>query len=522
MHPAHFFNSFAQAAAPVSVASLWQGIAVAAVIALCIRFAPQFSATQRFVIWLGGFIAVAALPFSPLALRFLASPRATSPFTQQPSQPWLQIDARWTLVLAAIWLLASTARAADLAFHIVRLRRLWITANPIEVSTQPQAERSFQICSTQALDRPSVIGFFAPRILIPDWLLARLSPEEFQQIVLHESTHLRRRDDWTNLFQKLCLVFFPLNPGLWAIDRFLAKEREMACDEAVVRITQAPRAYAACLASLAERGMTHRREALSLGAWQRRSELVNRVHRILRSHRGLSPIAARVLLGAVGCSLLVATVELARCPQLVAFVPAVSVTQTASASNLPAQQGDAVYPSNPHNAMLTAGAHIVRAKVEMPAAPTTKQNARRPQTSTAINSTLRARVSVPRMLPRAPQSTESQYASATEAEQHMPPQFIVLTTWQQIETATPPSRTVIADYDTEQPAPADSAAAKPIPSAPAPAQNKQQPATGPCSHTCPKRITTFSQLILRIVPQNSQAAQPTAIPIGDGWFVIQL
>ncbi len=51
---------------------------------------------------------------------------------------------------------------------------------------------------------------------------------------------------------------FPLNPALAWMERRLCREREMACDEGVVRSTQAPRAYAACLASLAERRLERR------------------------------------------------------------------------------------------------------------------------------------------------------------------------------------------------------------------------------------------------------------------------
>ena len=112
-----------------------------------------------------------------------------------------------------------------------------------------------EICTTTTLQRPSVIGFLKPRILIPDWLFARLTAGELEQIVLHEAEHLRRRDDWTNLLQKLCLVLFPLNPALVWIERRLCREREMACDEGVIKITHAPRAYASCLARLAERGL---------------------------------------------------------------------------------------------------------------------------------------------------------------------------------------------------------------------------------------------------------------------------
>ena len=90
----------------------------------------------------------------------------------------------------------------------MRLRRLWKAARPIELSAALAAPLKnlrggrVTICTTEMLDRPSVIGFLAPRILIPKWLMARLTQGELEQIVLHEAEHLRRFDDWTNLVQK--------------------------------------------------------------------------------------------------------------------------------------------------------------------------------------------------------------------------------------------------------------------------------------------------------------------------------
>ena len=166
---------------------------------------------------------------------------ASAGLAETAAQPWLQLDIRWSLAIAALWAATSLFRAVDLAVHSFRLGKLWKTALPVEPDatltsllvrlTRVPGRRPVQICTTQQLDRPSVIGFFAPRILIPDWLLSRLTPGELQQIVLHEAEHLRRGDDWTNLFQKLCLVLFPLNPALWWIERRLCQEREMACDD---------------------------------------------------------------------------------------------------------------------------------------------------------------------------------------------------------------------------------------------------------------------------------------------------
>ncbi len=253
--------AFAESAAPAAIAALWQGAAVAVALALCLRLAPRISAAHRFAAWAVGFAVVVGLPLLPVIARLLAASAAANlPPEQTAARPWLYLNSRWEFIIAALWLAASCLRASELAMHSLRLRRLWKAATPIEARGSLRSllaaasqGRPIELCTTRELDRPSVIGFLAPRILIPEWLFSRLTPGELEQVVLHESEHLRRRDDWTNLLQKLFLVLFSLNPALAWIERRLCREREMACDEGVVRRTQAPRAYAACLTTLAER-----------------------------------------------------------------------------------------------------------------------------------------------------------------------------------------------------------------------------------------------------------------------------
>jgi hypothetical protein len=161
-------------------------------------------------------------------------------------------------------------------------------------------------------------------------LLSRLNEDELAQIVMHEMEHLRRRDDWTNLAQKLALVMFPLNPVLVWVERQLCLERELACDDQVLRATNARKAYAACLANLAEHSLVRRGVSLALGAWESRPELVRRVHRILSrpaGEMGRRQVTAVVSLLMAG---LVAGADgLAHAPRLVSFGP--KATETASA-----------------------------------------------------------------------------------------------------------------------------------------------------------------------------------------------
>ncbi|MGO9433329.1 MAG: M56 family metallopeptidase [Terracidiphilus sp.] len=514
------FHAFSEAAAPVAVTALWQSIIVASCLYLVLRIVPRISAQHRFLLCSAAYIALVSLPFLSLLSKhseFATAPGISAGLSAAAAHPWLQLDQRWSLLIATLWIVASAALAIDLVLHSLRLRKLWTRAIPtdaqIAAALSPNAtgafrRRSAQICTTQDLDRPSVIGFFAPRILIPDWLFARLTPAELHQIVLHETEHLRRFDDWTNLFQKLCLVLFPWNAALWWIERQLSKEREMACDEAVIRITRAPRAYAACLASLAERGLARREEALSLGAWQRRSELVHRVHSILRRNRLMHPIAARVLLAAIGCSLLAVTVELARCPQLVAFVPSTRANPADLAINGQSSQlGDAVYPANPRQ-MLSPGVHAILAKAEMPAAPFAKPLASRaPQSKTAANGELRNRSSEPGIHGHNVSGHDGKHApQVAEA----PQQLIVFTAWEQVEPSTAPS---VADYDTAPNADSN-IASKSSRNDPA------KPDAGkPAKDQMPSHLTV-TRLIFRIVPADSSSSQPATMPMG--WFVIQL
>jgi beta-lactamase regulating signal transducer with metallopeptidase domain len=314
------FLNLSQGAAAALLTAVWQGALVAGTLTVCLRFVPRTTASLRFALWAAGFVLVAVLPFLPALVTGRASHAVVG--GASAGHVWLQLDVRWSVAITAIWALASLYRAGDLAVHCLRLRRLWSTAVPVADATMQVANgRRVELCMTDEVDRPSVIGFFRPRILIPSWLLEQLSDDELKQIVLHEMEHLRRRDDWTNLLQKLSLVLFPINPVLLWMERRLCREREMACDDGVVRVTQAPKSYAACLASLAERGMAHRSSlaALALGAWQRRPELVERVHSLLRRGRVLGPVGSRALAGTVGCTLVAGAFGLSRCPQLVGF-----------------------------------------------------------------------------------------------------------------------------------------------------------------------------------------------------------
>jgi beta-lactamase regulating signal transducer with metallopeptidase domain len=334
----HGIESVSRLVANSFVSGLWQGIVLAAGVGLCLRLVPRTTAAVRFAIWTAVFAVLAVLP-----LLHAYSLQADGGMAAGHSAV-VHVDVRWSFAIAAIWLVASLVRAVQLAMSAVRLHGIWKRAVPVEgcdAILSAAGIRGVELCTSRDVDRPSVIGFFSPRILIPEELFARLTTAEFGQIVLHEVGHLRRADDWINLLQKLSLVVVPLNPVLIWIERRLCLERELACDDDVLRLTKAPKAYATCLTNLAEQrlGLGHRAATLSLGAWERRSELARRVHSILRGGEGMGRVQARVVMGALVLGLLGGSAELARCPQLVSFSPRTVLPVSAMAQRLPATAG---------------------------------------------------------------------------------------------------------------------------------------------------------------------------------------
>ncbi|NYF78984.1 M56 family metallopeptidase [Granulicella arctica] len=354
----HGIYSLAQFGGVSLVSGIWQGFVIAFAVWFCLRLVPKTAPALRFAIWSFVFVVIAVLPLlESLLLRQAVHPVGAS---------LVRLDVRWSVALGVVWLALSLFRAAELVVQVFRVRSLAKRSVPVDAGVVcagllSSGRRRVLLCTSTELDRPSVIGFFSPRILVPAWLFAELGEPELEQIVLHEVEHLRRSDDWLNLLQKLSLVLFPLNPILMWVERRLCFERELACDDGVLRRTKAPRTYATCLTELAERGLDRRAMSLALGALERQSQLGRRVHRILRREATLTAMQARGLMGAVVLGMLGGAVGLARCPQVVSFAGARPVQAEAHVDEAAPMPGirsvraeRVVYEDAPHMTLLKA------------------------------------------------------------------------------------------------------------------------------------------------------------------------
>ncbi len=344
----HLLTIWSAYAAGALVASVWQGVLLTAGVAVCLRLLPGLSAARRSVLWLATLLAVVLLHLSP-GIGHHAAPAASH-------NESLRLSAAWALIIAAAWCLLSLYRSVQLVWSAVRLGRIAARSTPVApdavcAALLRQGQRPVALCVSDDVDRPSVIGFRSPRILLPPALLAELSASELEHVILHEMEHLRRGDDWINLLQKIVLAAFPLHPVLLWIEHQLCVERELACDDGVLRQTLARKAYAVCLTRLAEHSMLRRGALLALGAWERQSELSRRVYRILRQPPAVPGTGqARWVSALLGVVLFAGAGELAHSPELVQFATAGQGVQQAALA--PEQ----TMPAGPARVVLTSAA----------------------------------------------------------------------------------------------------------------------------------------------------------------------
>ena len=334
--------------------SLDLGTLLAAVVWLLLRVFPRKDSRTSFAVWFATLVMMVALPV-PGLFRSHASGYASAVITV--SSAW----AVWIFVLWASVAFAGLVRVAVALRHVRKLRQ---EAAELDVEQlKPELRellaqfnldptlcaknapgmghpgfvrktRSLELRVSKRLEVPTAIGFFQPAIVLPQWLLEATPAEELKYILLHELEHLRRRDDWTNLAQQVVKALLFFVPSVWWIERKLALEREMACDDAVLAQAGTARGYAECLAHVAERSLLRRQLALAQAAVTKLKQLTLRVTKILDPNRPQAPRVWRPAVPAVVVVAGLCVFTASQGPQLIGFANGEAMAQ--GSANAPA------------------------------------------------------------------------------------------------------------------------------------------------------------------------------------------
>lgn len=335
MNLPEILHSIAPMAAERLLFSLGIGSMLALAVWLLLQVLPKRDSKTSFVVWFATLLITATLPL--LGLYSGRGARAVG-----VAHALVTVSSWWAAAIFLIWAGAALVGLLRVALALVQVRRLRsksvaldeerLNAEAMELVGEFRRTRPVELLVSRELEVPTAIGFFKPAIVLPAWLLEGTPAEELKFILLHELAHLRRRDDWTNLAQQIVKAFFFFLPSVWWIERKLALDREMACDDAVLAHSGTPHAYAECLAHVAERSFLRRQLALAQAAVARLRQLTLRVTKILDPSR---PQPSHMWKPAVPAVMVVAGLcvfSVSQAPTLISFADGAPTTVAAVAT----------------------------------------------------------------------------------------------------------------------------------------------------------------------------------------------
>ena len=281
---------------------LWQGAAVAALLALALLLLRRASANARYLAACVALLLMAAAPVltywhltpsvatpQPALVelpelpdmapsRNAAAPPATFDtvppvVSPEPLPASLPLSPRPWHSRAMDWIEANLRRLVGawflgVLFLSIRLFVGWLGVRRIRRSGSAASEtmrerlnhlvqrlrvtRPVRLLASAIAEAPVVIGWFRPVILFPASVLTHLSAEQLDAILVHELAHVRRHDYLVNLFQTVVETLLFYHPAVHWVSHRIRVEREHACDDLAVSACGDSTSYARALARLAE------------------------------------------------------------------------------------------------------------------------------------------------------------------------------------------------------------------------------------------------------------------------------
>lgn len=154
--------------------------------------------------------------------------------------------------------------------------------------------RSELLLSPASLE-PGIFGIFKPVLIWPQGISEHLQDAHVEAILAHELGHVHRRDNLAAAIHMMVEAIFWFHPLVWWLATRLEEERELACDEEVLRWGSQPRDYAESILKTCEFCVGSSLECVSgvTGA-----DLKKRIIRIMTPHalHNLS-LSRKLLLG---------------------------------------------------------------------------------------------------------------------------------------------------------------------------------------------------------------------------------
>lgn len=138
--------------------------------------------------------------------------------------------------------------------------------------------KGLSLLQSEEISSPATFGIFHPSIIIPSSFIESASEEQLYYILLHELVHQKRKDALQNYLLMGISIVNWFNPISYLMMKQARKDREISCDQAVMRLLDEEDIffYGSTLLDCADRN----ENSYLLGFSDKRSELKRRIELI--------------------------------------------------------------------------------------------------------------------------------------------------------------------------------------------------------------------------------------------------
>ncbi|SPF49814.1 putative Antirepressor regulating drug resistance protein [Candidatus Sulfopaludibacter sp. SbA4] len=242
---------------PFIINHLWQSSCFALLAGLLAFVLRKNSPKVRYWVWLSASLKF-LIPFALLVSLGSVVPRpARQPVSvAAPVFPntLVQIAEPFSPALTATvpahapldWAPAAIGVVWALGFLAIMLARCrsWLGVRAaLRAGTPIELPIPVRALITPGAEEPGIVGFLRPVLVLPAQLLEHLNPGQLGAILTHELCHVRRRDNFLAAVHMVVEAIFWFHPLVWWIGSHMVEERELACDEEVLRMGCEPADY---------------------------------------------------------------------------------------------------------------------------------------------------------------------------------------------------------------------------------------------------------------------------------------
>lgn len=211
-------------------------------------------------------------------------PALTLETSVNPLQVYMEIGSY-------VWILGILALFVYSIVSVQKLKRQLKDAQLIEKN----------IFLVKNLKTPFVLGLLRPRIYLPEGL----SKEEQNYILMHENTHIQRKDHIIKTLAFLIASIHWFNPLVWVAFMLMSTDMELSCDERVLKMMDGDikKPYAHSLLSLAVERHILNGNPLAFGEGNVKGRIKNVLN--YKKPRFWVVVSSVIIVAAVGAGLIV-------------------------------------------------------------------------------------------------------------------------------------------------------------------------------------------------------------------------